>query len=189
MLSSWGAARCPIMWGCLCLRATLWLHLCHSQGKKQWITATLMGDTRCKYVKAQWHGSNSLPPLFMPWTPQIYNVYSNLQNFYFWFLSRIRDCIFRKHSTKEAHPCWFTREYAVAIIATLRRVAHKTKGGTQNDGEHAKRWDGTQNDGEHTKRRVARKTMVWHAKRWYGTQNEGWHAKRWGAHKTMGVGN
>ena len=38
-------------------------------------------------------------------------------------------------------------------------VAHKTKGGTQNEG-------------------VARKTMGWHATRRGGTQNEGWHAKR-----------
>ena len=52
-------------------------------------------------------------------------------------------------------------------IATLRRVAHKTKGW------HAKRWVGTQND------RVAHKTKG-------GTQNEGWHAKRRVAHKTMG---
>ena len=147
------------MWGCRCLRATLWLHLCHSQGNKQWIIATLMGDTRCKYVKAQWHGSNSLPPLFMPWTPQIYNGYSNLQNFYFWFLSRIRDCIFRKHSTKEAHPCWFTRELRSRYIATLRWGAHKTIGSTQND-------------------RVARKTKGWHTKRWGGTQNDG--VGKWG---------
>ena len=149
MLPRWGgAARCPTMWGCRSLRVTLWLHLCHSQGKKQWIIATLMGDTRCKYVKAQWHGSNSLPPLFMPWTPQIYNVYSNLQNFYFWFLSRIRDCIFRKHSTKEAHHWWFTREYAVAIYRD------PTMGCTQNEG-------------------VACKTKGWHAKRRGGTQNDG----------------
>ena len=73
--------------------------------------------------------------------PQIYNVYSNLQNFYFWFLSRIRDCIFRKHSTKEAHPWWFTREYAVAIYRD------PTMGGTQNEGLARKTKVGTQNDG------------------------------------------